>query len=178
MDDDITDGVQQLIKSGQVDKDRICIFGASFGGYAALYGGAKTPDLYKCVASFAGVADLGALVNWEHSTKGHEARYHYALHSIGDPSREAARLKAASPVTYASGYRPPVLLIHGADDQSVPVAQSKMMQQALGAAGKDVRLVIYPHEGHTDWTPTDEQAALTEIAAFIESHIDPTKPAA
>ena len=180
MDDDITDGVLQLIKSGQVDKDRICIFGASFGGYAALYGGARTPDLYKCVASFAGVADLGALVNWEHSTKGHEGRYHYAVRSIGDPAREAARLKTASPVTYASNYRPPVLLIHGADDQSVPVAQSKLMQQALSGAGKNVRLVIYPHEGHTDWTPTDEQAALTEIAAFIESHIDPatTKPAA
>ena len=178
MDDDITDGVMQLIKSGQVDKDRICIFGASFGGYAALYGGARTPELYKCVASFAGVADLNALVNWEHATKGHEGRYHYAVHSIGDPTREGARLTAASPVTYAAAYKPPVLLIHGADDESVPVAQSRMMQAALSKAGKDVRLVVYPHEGHTDWTPSDEQAALTEIAAFIESHIDPAKPGA
>ena len=173
MDDDITDGVLQLIKSGQADKSRICIFGASFGGYAALYGGAKTPELYKCVASFAGVADLNALVNWEHATKGHEGRYRYAVSSIGDPAKEAARLTSASPVTYASSYKPPVLLIHGADDQSVPVAQSKMMQAALGKAGKDVRLVVYPHEGHTDWSPTDEQAALTEIAGFIESHIEP-----
>ena len=173
MDDDITDGVQQLIKSGQADKSRICIFGASFGGYAALYGGARTPELYKCVASFAGVADLNALVNWEHATKGHEGRYRYAVSSIGDPSKDGARLTTASPVTYASAYKPPVLLIHGADDQSVPVAQSKLMQAALAKAGKDVRLVVYPHEGHTDWTPTDEQAALTEIAAFIESHIDP-----
>ncbi len=176
MNDDITDGVQQLIKSGRADKSRICIFGASFGGYAALYGGAKTPDLYKCVASFAGVADLNALVEWEHSTKGHESRYRYAVRSIGDPSKEGARLAAASPVTYASGYKLPVLLIHGADDPSVPVAQSKLMQAALSKAGKDVRLVVYPHEGHTDWTPTDEQAALTEIAAFIETHIDPAGP--
>jgi dipeptidyl aminopeptidase/acylaminoacyl peptidase len=173
MDDDITDGVLQLIKSGQADKDRICIFGASFGGYAALYGGARTPELYKCVASFAGVADLNALVNWEHSTKGHEGRYHYAARSIGDPAKEGPRLTAASPITYAAGYRPPVLLIHGADDSSVPVAQSRMMQAALTKAGKDVRLVVYPHEGHTDWTPTDEEAALTEIAAFVESHIEP-----
>ncbi len=69
-----------------------------------------------------------------------------------------------------------MLLIHGADDESVPVAQSKMMQAALTKAGKDVRLVVYPHEGHTDWSPTDEQAALTEIAGFIESHIDPATP--
>jgi dipeptidyl aminopeptidase/acylaminoacyl peptidase len=129
------------------------------------------------VASFAGVADLNALVNWEHSTKGHEGRYHYAVHSIGDPSREGARLTAASPITYAAGYQPPVLLIHGSDDESVPVAQSKMMQAALEKAGKDVKLTIYPHEGHTDWAPIDEQAALTEIAAFVESHIAPAKPA-
>ena len=176
MDDDITDGVLQLIKSGKVDKNRICIFGASFGGYAALYGGAKTPELYKCVASFAGVADLNALVNWERSTKGHEGRYHYASRSIGEPAKEGPKLTAASPITYAAGYKPPVLLIHGADDESVPVAQSKMMQAALTKAGKDVRLVVYPHEGHTDWSPTDEQAALTEIAGFIESHIDPATP--
>ncbi|HEX4095285.1 MAG TPA: prolyl oligopeptidase family serine peptidase, partial [Caulobacteraceae bacterium] len=157
---------------------RICIFGASFGGYAALYGGARTPELYKCVASFAGVSDLNALVNWEHATKGHEGRYHYAARSIGDPTKDSARLAAASPITYAASYKPPVLLIHGADDASVPVIQSKMMQAALQKAGKDVRLVIYPHEGHTDWSPTDEQAALTEIAAFIESHIDPAQAGA
>ena len=177
MDDDITDGVMQLVKSGQADKSRICIFGASFGGYAALYGGATRPDLYRCVASFAGVADLNGLVNWEHATKGHEGRYRYAARSIGDPAKDAARLTAASPVTYAASYKPPVLLIHGADDASVPVAQSKLMQAALQKAGKDVRLVVYPHEGHTDWSPTDEQAALTEIAAFIESHLD-AKPGA
>jgi dipeptidyl aminopeptidase/acylaminoacyl peptidase len=173
MNDDIADGVQHLIKTGQADKDRICIFGASFGGYAALYGGAKSPDIYKCVASFAGVADLNALVSWEHATKGHEGRYRYAVRSIGDPSKEGSRLQAASPITYASGYRPPVLLIHGSDDESVPVAQSKAMQAALSKAGKDVRLVVFPHEGHTDWSPTDEEAALTEIAAFVESHIEP-----
>jgi dienelactone hydrolase len=178
MDQDITDGVLQLIKSGQADKTRICIFGASFGGYAALYGGAVRPDLYKCVASFAGPSDLNALVNWEHATKGHEGRYRYAVRSIGDPSKDHDHLAAVSPVTYAASYKPPVLLIHGADDTTVPVVQSKLMQAALQKAGKDVRLVIYPHEAHTDWTPTDEQAALTEIAAFIESHISPAKAGA
>jgi len=178
MDQDITDGVEQLIKSGQADKNRVCIFGASFGGYAALYAGATRPDLYRCVASFAGPSDLNALVNWEHATKGHEGRYNYALRSIGDPSKDHDHLAAVSPVTYASSYKPPVLLIHGADDTTVPVVQSKLMQAALQKAGKDVRLVIYPHEAHTDWTPTDEQAALTEIAAFIESHISPAKTGA
>ena len=173
MQDDITDGVMQLIRTGQADPGRICIFGASFGGYAALYGAAKEPELYKCAASFAGVSDLAALVDWEHATKGHEARYLYASRSIGDPVRSAGKLKATSPITYAARYKVPVLLIHGIEDRSVPVEQSQLMDKALRAAHRDVRLVTYPGEGHADWSPKDEQSALTEVAGFIEGHIAP-----
>jgi dipeptidyl aminopeptidase/acylaminoacyl peptidase len=175
MQNDITDGVMALIKSGRVDKDRVCIFGASFGGYAALYGAAQSPEIYKCAASFAGVADLNALVNWEHTTKGHEARYAYASKAIGDPVKDSARLRATSPIRFASRYKTPVLLIHGSEDRSVPKEQSQMMEQALRTAHKDVRLVIYPGEGHADWSPADEQSALTMVAGFIEGHIDPAK---
>jgi dipeptidyl aminopeptidase/acylaminoacyl peptidase len=177
MQDDITDGVKALIASGQADPGRVCIFGASFGGYAALYGGAQSPDLYKCVASFAGVSDLSALVNWEKTTTGHGARYRYALRSIGDPASEAAKLKARSPITYASAYQPPVLLIHGARDVSSPLSQSQAMARALAREGKDVRLTIFPNEGHSDWKRSDEEAALTEVLGFIESHIAPAKTA-
>ena len=177
MQDDITDGVKALIKAGAVDPGRICIFGASFGGYSALFGAAQSPELYKCAASFAGVADLKALVEWEHATKGHEERYVYASRTIGDPVRDASKLKAASPITYAPRYRTPVLLIHGADDRSVPVAQSQIMEQALRRAHKDVRLVVYPGEGHADWSARDEQSALTEVAGFVEGHIAPARPA-
>jgi dipeptidyl aminopeptidase/acylaminoacyl peptidase len=173
MQDDITDGVMSLIKTGQADPNRVCIFGASFGGYAALYGAARSPDLYKCAASFAGVADLEALVNWERTTKGHESRYLYANRSIGDPVRDAAKLKAASPLTYASRLNVPVLLIHGTEDRSVPIAQSQAMDKALRAARKDVRFISFPGEGHADWSPRDEQAALSEVAGFIEGHIAP-----
>ena len=173
--DDITDGVRQLIKDGLADPKRICIFGASFGGYAALFGGAQTPELYRCVASFAGVSDLNALVRWEKATKGHEGRYRYALTAIGDPAHESARLAAASPITHVAAYRPPVLLIHGSKDASVPLAQSEAMAQALRAAGKDVRLVVYPGEGHADWTEHDEEAALTEIDGFLQAHLAPGK---
>ncbi|MEI9966001.1 MAG: S9 family peptidase [Caulobacteraceae bacterium] len=173
MQDDITDGVMALIDAKQVDAGRICIFGASYGGYAALYGGAIQPNLYKCAASFAGVSDLNALVEWEHRTKGHEGRYRYAVEAIGDPAKDGARLKAASPIVFAASYRTPVLLIHGSDDQSVPAAQSQVMAAALKRAGKDARLTVFQGEGHTDWSQKDEAAALTEVAAFVESHIAP-----
>ncbi len=177
MQDDLTDGVLQLTKGGRADAKRICIFGASYGGYAALYGGAQTPGLYKCVASFAGVSDLASLVGWEHATKGHEARFRYASHAIGDPSKDRAKLAAASPIKFAARYQPPVLLIHGAKDESVPVRQSESMAKALKQAGKDVRLVVFDDEGHTDWTPPDEESALTQVATFISSHIAPAAPA-
>jgi dipeptidyl aminopeptidase/acylaminoacyl peptidase len=175
MQDDITDGVRKLIADGQADPQRVCIFGASFGGYAALFGGAQTPQLYKCVASFAGVSDLRALVSWERRTDGHEARYKYALRSIGDPVKDAVRLKATSPITYARTYGPPVLLIHGGRDESAPVAQSQAMAAALKKAGRPVKLSVYPEEGHSDWERSDEEAALTEVAAFIENHITPAR---
>ena len=173
MQDDLTDGVQQLIKSGQADPARVCIFGASYGGYAALYGGAQSPELYKCVASFAGVSDLRALVGWERRTKGHEARYRYASRAIGDPVKDAKKLAATSPIAFAANYRPPVLLIHGSKDVSVPIQQSQDMARALTRAGKDVRLMVFDGEGHADWSPPDEEAALKAVSSFITSHIAP-----
>ena len=175
MQDDITDAVMELVKSGQADPKRICIFGASFGGYAALYGASQSPGLYKCAASFAGVSDLKALVEWEHRTKGHEDRYLYASRTIGHPVRDGARLRATSPINQVDRMNIPVLLIHGADDHSVPVEQSQMMEQAMRKARKDVRLVVFPGEGHTDWSTRNEQLALGEIAGFIEGHIAPAR---
>ncbi len=68
-----------------------------------------------------------------------------------------------------------MLLIHGKDDASVPVAQSRLMEQALKKAGKDVTLKVYDGEGHTDWSPADEESALTSIADFVAAHIAPAK---
>ena len=112
-------------------------------------------------------------MRWEHSTKGHEARFRYAVRAIGDPVRDAARLKATSPTSFAAGYQPPVLLIHGSNDASSPLQQSQMMARALERAGKDVKLSVYDGEGHSDWSRPDEEAALTEVADFVASHIAP-----
>ena len=67
-------------------------------------------------------------------------------------------------------------MIHGQNDASVPVEQSQAMERAMRKAKKDVRLAVFPGEGHADWAPRDEQAALTEVAGFIEGHIAPARP--
>lgn len=177
MQNDLTDGVQSLVKSGQADAGRICIMGASYGGYAALYGGATQPDVYKCVVSWAGVSDLAGLVQAERKAHGAKSdRYLYARTAIGDPETERDRLTRASPITYAKAYRPPVMLLHGSRDESVPVEQSERMAAALKAAGHDVSLTIVP-EGHVDWSHEHEAAALAQIAAFLDRNIGSAPPA-
>jgi len=177
MADDITDGVRQLIASGQVDPKRICIFGGSFGGYAALQAGATHPELYKCVVSWAGVADLLTFLSHDKAAVGADSPSHqYWLKSIGDPERRQDALVAASPVTYASQYQPPVLLIHGTEDSIVSPDQSRIMEAALKKAGKDVKLIMFKGEDHSDWANEDEIAALTAVANFIEAHIAPALP--
>jgi dipeptidyl aminopeptidase/acylaminoacyl peptidase len=175
MQDDVIDGVEALIKTGQVDPARICIVGASYGGYVALQGGAKRPDLFKCVVSRAGLSDLVRSQKWEAEVFDKDSpRYKYWLKSVGDPKADAARLIAASPVTYAADYQPPVLLMHGVNDWNVPLEQSKIMEKALTKAGKTVTLTEYPG-GHSGWGEVLEAKALTEMVVFVDKYIGPKR---
>ena len=178
MQDDITDGVAALIAQGLADPARICIVGASYGGYAALWGGAREPDLYRCVVAIAGVSDLPAMMRWERREQGARSdAYDYWLTSIGDPRRDRARLESVSPIRFVDAWRPPVLLIHGDEDEIVPHEQSRDMERALRRAGKDVRLVTLEGEGHDDWRQDDHILALREIETFLARHLPVTPDA-
>jgi len=178
MQSDITEGVKRLIETGQADPGRICIVGASYGGYAALIGGAQNPDLYKCVVSRAGISDLVSMMKWERREEGAgpASAFQYWRARIGDPDTDRDRLMAASAITYAASYGPPVLLIHGLDDEVVPPAQSRAMEKALKAAGRPVTLSLYKDEGHSEWSSKNERAGLEEIIAFVEKYIPPARP--
>jgi dipeptidyl aminopeptidase/acylaminoacyl peptidase len=176
MQDDVTDGVKHLIETGQADPARICIFGWSYGGYAALAGGALTPELYRCVIAGAGVSDLPKMLEYERVQSGNgSAGYAYWLKALGDPSRDRAALEAVSPRLLAANFRAPVLLIHGEDDGVVEADQSRLMERALKQAGKPVRLVTYRKEGHApdNWEPANRVAYLREIETFLAQHLPP-----
>ena len=178
MEDDITDGVKPLVDSGQVDPKRICIFGASYGGYAALIGGVQRPDLYKCAASRAGISDLGAFMWFKRGglfVGERSPAYDYWTKAIGDPDADKARLAQVSAVTFAASYGPPVLLIHGDSDTNVPADQSREMEGALKAAHKNVKLTLIKGEDHTDWDSDHEQTAIGQVTDFIAAHIAPAK---
>ena len=146
MQDDITDGVNALIEQARAARDRICIVGFSYGGYAALMGGATTPDLYQCVVAGAAVTDLPRFIdNWRDID---EDAFAYWSEAIGDPNTEVERLFNTSPVNLADRIQVPVLLLHGGADDVVPVTHSRMMANALEAAGAVYHYEEYRGGGH------------------------------
>lgn len=171
MQDDITDGVEALIADGSVDRNRICIVGGSYGGYAALAGGAFTPELYKCVVSFAGVSDLVGMVEYERRSGVESSVYRYWAKRMGDPRTDEEEMRAWSPVRSAAKFKAPVLLIHGEWDGNVPYKQSLAMEGALSAAGKDVQLIRVRQEGHGFDNEGSQLLLFSEIERFVVRHL-------
>jgi dienelactone hydrolase len=174
MQDDVTDGVLHLIQTGAANANRICIVGASYGGYAALAGAALTPTLYKCAVSIAGVSDLMESMNEERLNAGRGSLgYAYWTNVIGDPGHDRDRLIAASPARQAAAIQAPVLLIHGSADPVVPFRQSEIMRDALQHASKHVEFIRLEDEGHTwaDWKPEDRQRLMEETVRFLDANI-------
>jgi dipeptidyl aminopeptidase/acylaminoacyl peptidase len=170
MQDDVTDGVKALIARGIADRSKICIMGASYGGYAALAGAAYTPELYACAASISGVADLPEMLGFAQREYGAESSaLEYWTRHIG--SKFDSSVAAVSPARSAKSFRAPVLLMHGVDDTVVPIAQSKLMAQALQDEGKPVKFVTLNGEDH--WLSRSEtrKQMLAEIEMFLAKHL-------
>ena len=171
MQTDLSDGVRYLVGQGEVDPARVCIVGASYGGYAALAGVSQEPDVYRCAASVAGPSDLAAFVGWARRDAGAEgaaaARYWRRYMGAQDG------LTAISPAAHARAISAPVLLIHGRDDTVVPFFQSRIMADALRRAGKTVELVALNGEDH--WMSRGETRLemLKAVVAFLEKNNPP-----
>ena len=174
MQDDLTDGVKTLVDQGLVDPARICIVGASYGGYAALAGAALTPDLYKCAVAIAGISDLDDFIGWRKRNWGSDSEgYTYWLKAIGDPDKDEARLREVSPLAQAARIKIPILLIHGSQDYIVPIAQSKAMKKALDKAGRKTELITLQDEGHSYWSADNQKLTMTAIDNFLWQHLGP-----
>ena len=172
MQDDVTDAVNDLVQHGIADRQHIVIYGASYGGYAALMGAVLTPDLYRAAASLAAVSDLDAFLKYTRRKGGGDtAQYEHWVKLIGDPETDAAAISAASPRLRAKEIRIPILLMHGTADEVVPIGQARIMKEALDAAGKSVRLLTFDGEDHSDWYPENWRRQAEEVIAFFRSHM-------
>lgn len=147
MQSDLSDGVRYLVREGIIDPKRVCIVGASYGGYAALAGVTLESGVYRCAVSVAGPSDLRRFRKWTGANKmGWSQRYWDRFMGAADQSDPA--LVAISPIEHVANVSVPVLLIHGRDDTVVPFEQSDVMESALKRAGKSVTLVTLRHEDH------------------------------
>ena len=167
MQDDVSDGVSELVNKGIADPQRVCIVGASYGGYAALAGAAFTPKLYKCAASVNGVSDLPEMAAYVEHRQGSGALDYWREH-IGAPYDPG--LLQRSPVHAAERITVPILLLHASDDTVVPFAQSASMAHAL-ARTHNATLVALPGEDH--WLSRSETRTrmLQELEKFLAAHL-------
>jgi dipeptidyl aminopeptidase/acylaminoacyl peptidase len=168
MQDDVSDGVAAMISQGLVDPKRVCIVGASYGGYVALAGAAFTPTLYKCAVSINGVSDLPEMLAYSDKRGGGGIAYYWRDH-IGSPYDPAVRAK--SPVHAAANVNIPILLMHAADDTVVPFRQSEDMAHALSKAGKSVTLVPLPGEDHLLSRSESRTQMLKVLEQFLAANL-------
>ncbi len=165
--DDVVDGARWAIGQGIADPRRVCIVGWSFGGYLALLGAQRNPDLFRCAVDIAGVSDLGLLIEEGHHWLSAES----IKKQIGtDPEK----LKLNSPRLHAAEFRVPLLMLHGRRDAQVPIAQSEAMDAALTRADKAHRLVVVADADHAFSEEKDRATLLHEIEGFLSEQMPTT----
>ena len=176
MQDDITAGVEYLIQAGIADPARICIYGASYGGFAALSGLVKTPQLYRCGVSFAGVSDI-AYMFADSSDRVHDkVMRQYMRSHIGDPERNKEQFEQVSPLLHADRIEVPVLLMHGDADQRVPISHMEKMKRALERNHKYVESLTFEDEGHGLQYIKNQQKFYETLFAFLDKYLMPAAP--
>lgn len=172
MQDDITWGVNYLVDEGIVDKERVGIFGISYGGYATLAGLAFTPDLYACGVSFVGPSNLITLLNsippyWEAIRTTFYER-------MGNPNEEneLEQIKRQSPLFSANQIAAPLMVVQGQNDPRVKVAESEQIVVALRDRGFSVEYINAPDEGHGFARPINRIAFIAAMEQFLAKHLN------
>jgi dipeptidyl aminopeptidase/acylaminoacyl peptidase len=150
MQTDLSDGVRYLAAQGTIDPAKVCIVGASYGGYAALAGATIDTGVYRCAVDVSGPADLAKLIAWGSAREGRQGVgvERYWDRYMGAKGQSDPHLAAISPAAQAAKAAIPILIIHGKDDTVVPFEQSQIMADALKKAGKPYDFVVLNHEDH------------------------------
>ncbi|MBK9493165.1 MAG: S9 family peptidase [Xanthomonadales bacterium] len=165
MQDDLTDATRWLIDQGIANAKRICIAGGSYGGYAALMGVAKEPDLFRCAIGYIGVYDLAMMYSNGDIPQLYSGK-NYLTMALGKDG-----LAETSPVNLADRIKVPVLLAAGGADERAPVEHTEAMERALKAAGVPVDTLIYRDEGHGFFKYEHRLEYYTKVLDFLDKHI-------
>lgn len=181
MQNDVADGTRWAIAKGIANPKRICIAGASYGGYATLMGLINDPDLYKCGVDWVGVTDINLMYNgsWSRSSDASDQWKSYGMpEMIGDQVKDAAQLKATSPIEQASRVTQPVLMAYGGVDRRVPLYHGQKFYDAVTKTNKNVEWIEYPEEGHGWQLPKNSVDFWGRVEKFLDKNIGPEAAAA
>jgi dipeptidyl aminopeptidase/acylaminoacyl peptidase len=171
MQDDVTDGVQWLVKQGIADAKRIGIYGGSYGGYTTLAGVTFTPDLYAAAVDYVGVSNLFTFMKtippyWEPFRIKMEAM-------VGNPERDKERLAQTSPALHADQIKTPLFIAQGARDPRVNKAESDQVVEALKKRGVEVQYMVKDNEGHGFHNEENQFEFYGAMEAFFREHLKP-----
>jgi dipeptidyl aminopeptidase/acylaminoacyl peptidase len=171
MQDDIADATLWAIKKGLVDAKKVCIAGASYGGYATLMGLIKHPDLYRCGVNWVGVTDI----NLMYTTRWGDFSSAYKEHGmpvlVGDPTKDAKQLAETSPIKLASKITQPLLLAYGGEDRRVPIEHGYKFRDAVKVNNKKVEWITYEDEGHGWFAEKNKIDFWNRVAQFLEKNL-------
>ncbi len=167
MQDDLSDAVRWAVAQGIADPARIAIFGASYGGYAALAGVTFTPELYCCAVNCLGISDLGLFTSWSRNFGSERL---YETHWVGEGK---AYLRARSPVNFVTRIRVPTLHGYGVNDPRVDLKHWTRLKAQLDRLGKTYEFTEEPNEGHGFQRETTRIAFYRRAEAFLAHYLAP-----
>lgn len=168
MQDDVTDATRWAIEQGIADAARICIHGSSYGGYAALMGAVREPDLYRCASGNVGVYDM-AMMHRRGDIQQARSGRNFLNDALGRTD-----LAAISPTRHAALIKADVFLAAGEADERAPPDHTRAMERALREAGKPVEAHYYRGEGHTYEQEATRRDHATRLLAFLRRHLATT----
>jgi len=162
MQDDVTDATRWAIAQGHADGAKVCIYGASYGAYAAMMGAVREPGLYRCAAGYVGVYDL-PMMHTTGDIQRSGSGGQYLKEWLGDPKQ----LAEVSPVNLAAHITVPVFLAAGGEDERAPIQHTRRMEAALTQAGVPVQSLYFPTEGHGFYTDPHRREYYARLLAFL-----------
>ena len=169
MQDDITDGVNWLIDQGIADKDRIAIYGGSYGGYAVLAGITLTPDLYCCAVDYVGVSNLFSFMKTIPPYWKPLLEMNYEM--VGDPVKDSVQLAATSPALHADKIKAPLFVAQGANDPRVNKNESDQIVKALKDRNVEVEYMVKDNEGHGFHNQENQFDFYNAMIKFLDKHM-------
>jgi len=165
---DLEHAAHWLLAQDWVDRERIGVWGASYGGYATLLCLARYPQLFAVGAEAVGPSNLVTLAraappSWRRMID----------RVIGNPDDDADFLTSRSPIASVESLRAPLLVLQGALDPRVPKAESDQMVERLRELGREVEYVVFEDEGHGLTKRPNELRAFRLVAEWLERHLVP-----